>query len=753
MARKRKHKPNSTPARRQRPAPGPLPTPTQPLRRAVGLLPAAALIGLQLGLFAAWGVFAGNRTEFDHGLLDLAPVFVLVSTGLVLGLATLSFILPKRFHHRAVAVFTAAGLLFFVQSNFLAWNYGVFDGEGVQWARHTGKGWLELVLWIGFLTWACIRPRQLVLQSRFICLLLIAVQFGLLAFTSLQQGTGFWRQAGSGSGAPAGVYEYSRNGNVLHVILDAFQTDVFAELVAEEDLTSKLDGFVLYRENMGIAAHTAFAVPALFTGEIYQGNESPSTYYARCIDEKGFPNRLHEAGYRVNLLPRLMMDKGRHDQHYRVPDTFGGNPGFQRQQAAWQLLDVGLFRLVPHSAKKMVYNGGHWRLSSLLATPAAHRSIHQRAFWQDYIGRITPVLDEPAYHFLHIMSPHPPYGIFADGSPSPEPLPLKRENYKHEARYSLRVFMEHLERLKQLGIYQDALIVLQGDHGVNFDPVVEGAAIDLPVGRAPTLLATKLPGQSGPLRISLAPTTIAEVPVTVMDALGINNSFPGTPVNKQTADTMRSRGFFEHIGHDRTVPVLRRYQVDGSVFDPTVWRSLGDLEVAREDASYTWGTIMNFGMEGNAGPYKGHGWCAPSSYAQWSDGHSASLRFAVENPRENIVFILGIRPFIVAGKVDQQRLVMNVNGEHLVTISLTDPATKLNKFIIPGEMVADDIVEVTFGLPDAAIPAELGVSGDQRMLGIAVISVCLFPESMTDEMARRAAADELTGTQRPGRDQ
>ena len=496
--------------------------------RLADLLFPALLVGLQVGLISAWNVYRGNQAEFDHGLLDLMPFFLLASVVMVTVFWILPSLLPVRYQARSVAFLTMLGLLLFVQGNLLVWNYGVFDGGEVRWADHQAKGWLELALWVGALAWALFRPQILYRQSRFICLALIVLPLGYLLIASLSSEKGFWHREGSFADTPpAEIYQYSRNRNVIHLLLDAYQTDVFEELVAEENLADKLDGFTLYRDNLGVAAHTSFAIPAIFSGEIYDGQESPSAYYARCINELGFQNLLFDAGYRVNLLPRLGMDKSKYNNHFRVPNTFGGSRGFRQRQAVGQLLDVGMFKLVPHFAKKWIYNSGQWRVSGLISTPPAHRSIHQRAFLSDYISRIEPKFAEPAYNFIHIMSPHPPYGVQADGSPSADPMPLTRESYKHEARYCLRVFMDLLQRLKALNIYEDALIILQGDHGSDYSPVINGQVRGLPAERTSTLLAIKAPGAKGPLTVSEVPSSIADVPATLTDILKVENDYPG----------------------------------------------------------------------------------------------------------------------------------------------------------------------------------------------------------------------------------
>ena len=734
---------------RQKANPGSETSSADPLElrvRLAGLFFPALLLGLQIGLISVWNVYRGNQAEFDHGLLDLMPFFLLASVVLIVVFLILPGLLPSRTHSRSISFLTMAGLLLYVQGNLLVWDYGVFDGGQVQWARHQSKGWLELGLWVGALAWALVRPKLLYRHARFICLLLVGLQCVYMMIASLGSEDGFWHREGSFADTPsAEIYQYSQNRNVVHVLLDAFQTDVFEELVAEENLGDKLDGFILYEDNLGVAAHTSFAMPAIFASEIYDGTQSPSTYYGRCINELGFQNLLYDKGYRVNLLPRLGMDKSKYDNHFRVPNTFGGSRGFRQRQAVGQLLDVSLFKQFPHFLKKWIYNGGQWRISGLISTPPAHRSVHQRAFLRDYISKIDPVLEEPSYNFIHIMSPHPPYGVKADGSPSPEPMPLTRESYKHEARYSLRVFMDLLQRLRTLGIYDDALIILQGDHGNDFPPVVDGKAVELPAGRAPALLAIKAPQAVGSLVTSHAPSSISDLPATVTDMLDIDSRYAGISLLDLPEDADRSRGFFQYLTRDRENPVLRRFEVKGPVFDPNSWHDLGVVEVVQGASDYTWGDVMEFGMEGNADPYMGQGWTAPSSNGQWSDGNRAYLHFQVEAPGEDVVFLFALRPFLVPGKLDRQRVQILVNDADVVTLDVTEPQARLYKMTIPEELLETSDVNLTFVLPDATIPNDLGVGGDQRQLGISVVAICLFPQSMAEEIARRTAASRPSG--------
>lgn len=717
-----------------------IPTP-KPRFRPGKYFSASLMLALQLGLFSAWTVFRGNHAEFNHGYLDLLPFFLLISsvlTGLFWGMVK---IIPLQARTRVVALMTLVGVLIFLQSNVLIWDYGVFDGGNVPWERHQTKGWLELGLWVGLLSGVLFRPKALYKNSQFVCYLVIILQVSLLTATSFNGSMGPWHRDGSFATAPPpDIYKISKNQNVIHVLFDAFQTDVFEELVAEGNLSESLDGFVLFHDNLGVASLTSYCIPAIFSGEIFDGSENHDTYYQRCVNQNGFTNQLFDLGYKVNLMPHLPMDNSKYHNHFRIPNTFGGSRGSRQRQAAAQLLDVGWFRSSPHVVKRWLFNDGRWRFSSWFATPAAHRSIHHRAFLKDYIAKMDPVLEEPAYAFFHIMSPHPPFGILADGSPASKALPLTRENYKYEAQYSLQVFMEMIQKLKDLSIYDDAFIIIQGDHGIDFPPVIEGKTVDLPVGRGPTLVAVKRPQAKGSLHTSFAPTSISDLPSTVTDVLGMKRHYEGPSFFELSETEHRSRGFFQPLSNNRENPIIRRFKVDGSIFKPENWQPLGETEIARDMNHYQWGDMVEFGAGGNAGAYLGIGWSVPRSGSQWSDGNLVELHLQVKNPGEDVELLLAMWPYLVPGILEKQRIRILVNGQELTTITATNPNPKLYVNTIPREMIVSNEINITFQLPDATIPASITNSSEKRKLGISMASVCLFPQSLKEEIRRKKAA-------------
>ena len=84
------------------------------------------------------------------------------------------------------------------------------------------------------------------------------------------------------------------------------------------------------------------------------------------------------------------------------------------------------------------------------------------------------------------------------------------------------------------------------------------------------------------------------------------------------------------------------------------------------------------------------------------------------------------RAALFSGKVDKQTVHILANGQEAGEWTITKPGFQEKDITIPKSLFTDpDRLVITFNLPDAASPAQSGVSGDNRLLGIAVSEITL----------------------------
>jgi hypothetical protein len=167
----------------------------------------------------------------------------------------------------------------------------------------------------------------------------------------------------------------------------------------------------------------------------------------------------------------------------------------------------------------------------------------------DFARRMRVATDQPVYKFIHVGIPHLPVTVNADCHFNGV-IRYNRESFRGQARCGVRRVAAFLNRLRQLGVYDESLIVVSSDHGLGLPP--RQFANDRPApdgnlsaiaGKAMALLVVKPPKSTGPVRVSRAPTAITDIPVTVAEALGVPHALPGKSALTLAEHAPRARVF------------------------------------------------------------------------------------------------------------------------------------------------------------------------------------------------------------------
>ena len=685
------------------------------------ILPAFLLLGLNLSIFGTLAIYLGNVAEFDHDYVSLAvPLATVVCAFLIIG-AFIALLLAEGACQKIASVVLALGVLTWVQGSILVRDYGVLDARGLDLEAFSLWGWVDLALWAVVLAGAWRYSRVVARHAALISLLLIGMQAVYAVVEALPVGDQLWTREGPKPTIPKGILDYSVSRNVVHILFDGFQTDIFTEIVNEDSLEDDLEGFWLFRDNMAVSQFTSFSLPALFSGEVFDGSVPPESYYNRSISNRGFQNILYETGFVVNLVPMMEMKRGRYTHYYTIPSLYGESALSMAKNESGRLLDYSLFRQAPHFLKGIVYNDNNWIIGSF-TDHASRPSFGQKLFFRDYTEGIRGTLKVPAYHFVHLLPPHPPYVTSEGGEYAGRVLPNSRTNYKSEARSMMRLLLEFLVKLRDMSLYDSSLIVIHGDHGSNFPPVFDGKEVSLGLTRVPTLLALKPPRSTGPLRVSRAQSSVADIPATVLEQLGISHDLRGESVFRLDENESRVREFFVYTtaGDESRVET---YMVEGSVFESDSWTKGPVRPVLKDLPVYNWGAEIRFGIEGNSGPFRGKGWSGPHRRVTWNNGDRASLRFLVEPSQEDVRLEMRFIPCIYPEKHTLQRVRVSANGTHLAEWETNEKKSYLFSVVIPAEILSTSELVLDLEFPDAVRPASIGAGGDRRKLAIALGSV------------------------------
>ena len=150
------------------------------------------------------------------------------------------------------------------------------------------------------------------------------------------------------------------------------------------------------------------------------------------------------------------------------------------------------------------------------------------------------------------------------------------------------IFLKHLD---ELGIYDDSLVVIVGDHGAGGQqqkfivqpgmPSAPGRSVVSDFARvtAMPLILFKPPAAHGELKISETPASLGDIPATVFSGLGMQIAVPGTPLPALDASTPRDRRFMVYSGRNifSYYGDMTEYIVNGYGWLNESWRPSGRI--------------------------------------------------------------------------------------------------------------------------------------------------------------------------------
>ncbi|MFQ5545405.1 MAG: sulfatase-like hydrolase/transferase, partial [Acidiferrobacterales bacterium] len=489
--------------------------------------------------------------------------------------------------------------------NALVWEYGLLDGQIIDWTQKAWRGWIDLGAWIVAIGAAMVFYRTIERPVIYLAFAIFSLQLIHLTFTGVQNADALWAKSHVRHSASAlqEILRFDSKRNVLHIVLDGFQSDVFAEIVnAQTDskrYRSAMQGFVFYEENMGVFPSTYMSVPAFLSAKIYHNHMPKEDYVNATISGKTILNSVFQAGYEIDIVSEQHMvgvyTKGRYSNAYIIPNGHSyhaSEKGYELDDAA-KLLDLTLFRLAPHFIKKHVHNNQLWTVQPLI-NGARHLQLWHfahSAFLRNLADNMSAGRGAPTYKLLHLMNTHWPMVVDDNCNYPGHSLPHNRKATKAQSKCSLDAVIDVFERMKALGIYDDALVILMADHGagaritlngpdgqssgVSDDTTVSPISAKI-VSMALPLMAIKLPGATGPMQTSAAPSSLLDTAATVNAILGLGDVFAGRSILELRPGERRLRGYYYHEWRrddwetDYFGPI-QEYIVDGSVYDRTAW--------------------------------------------------------------------------------------------------------------------------------------------------------------------------------------
>ncbi len=561
---------------------------------AAALLAATALVGVPVQIYRA--------AALDFASASRDVLLAVFASGLVLFalLAVAVTLLPAGLRRGAGLLLVALAGYAWTRSGFFPGPSVNLDGSAVTADLSTGWAGLLVPVAAGALLagLGARRPRD---ASVVLAVLVAGSLVPALVAAASTRGT---KRPGAAD-AVASLQEWSRSGNVLVIVLDSLQSDVFEDaLRAEPGLRVALDGFRHYRLASSSGPTTYLSLPTIHGGRLYEPGRSAVQFYREAVYEGSVLNRLAAAGHRTSYAVSI-------GDCPKAVASCTGTAELARSRVevvvgeASPLLDLGVYRVLPDALRVAVLRQGRGPVALLTGRASFERPVVEAAALQRLSSASTVTDSPPTGKMIHSMVTHLPAVLRPDCSTGERRF--DREAAGLQARCAFRRIVTLLGRLRTDGVYDVSSIAIVADHGYGFESTYAAESEDPKFRRMvgafnPTVLV-KPARAHGPLTTSDAPIELADVTRALCGEGGCS---PDEGLRGLDAiDAGRARTAFwytwNHAYWNRPgIPGLARYAIRGDLPRVGSW--------SREGEPYEPGTPIEFRRGGNVGSYAGFGW-------------------------------------------------------------------------------------------------------------------------------------------------
>lgn len=431
------------------------------------------LIVISYMLLGPLEVFFGNTKDFSFSytsfigiLLGLGLVFVAVC-------CMLALILPAKARKIFGAVLAFVGVASYIQNMFLNGRLSQDNGAPMDWDSLAVQTGLNLVLWVLILVifavaYVLLKKNWRAVSSSvcgFLCAIQIVAVISILV-PAMGNGTTVPTDEGIGLSGEK-QFQVAPGHNIVVFVVDTLGTQQIDEI--KSVYPDALDGFedFTFYSNADCTFYCTFpSMTHLFTGNPLDFNANSLDWEKESWDsERGrsFFEKLHSKKYTCNLYSNeIGYVYGSIDNLDGKWDNIGPVEQVVNKPLAVELLlKISAYRYVPYVIKPHLevltkdFDGVVSYKDD--EVPATDNADFLSALREN--GLLVDKSAKNAFIVEHLFGTHAPYTTSADGQK------VEESTCQDVGCAMFLMIREYLENLKELGRYDDATIIIMGDHG------------------------------------------------------------------------------------------------------------------------------------------------------------------------------------------------------------------------------------------------------------------------------------------------
>ena len=515
-------------------------------QRLLPVLLLAFAMALTVFVFGSFEIYGSNMEQFDFSLTDFLGWSLLYALGLIIVVSAILLPLRGTAFDIVYAVFFWIALMLMIQGNYL--NFGISsltgDGMGAD-GFATPKILLNTAIWLlvgAGIVFAVLffraKHRDLIRTVGIIGMVtVIGMQSIPFAVTSLT--SDIWKSKDYGvtdeesDGLPHFLtYEnldrVSTKKNVIWFVIDRFDVTYYEEAREKSpEIFYNLDGFTYFDDMTAMYPRTFPSISYMLTGKEHDFRDPRPEYLMDAYQNSEFLKLLNANDYSINIYTDHYYgyEDARHLEEYVANSSAVNHFNIvDKPLLSFDMTRLSLFRFLPVATKNLIGNISTPDFEKYVSYDTEYpkyESYDMKAVY-DYMGEnpLKTFSTKNNFTFLHIAGCHMPSKYDENFG-----APTRDEQYDAviAMKQSFKIINRYIDQLKELGLYEDATIIITGDHGWH-----GGSDTTIPTESGSPLITALFVKESGsagtPLITSSAPVMQGDIIPTILASEGIKSS-------------------------------------------------------------------------------------------------------------------------------------------------------------------------------------------------------------------------------------
>lgn len=407
-------------------------------------------------------LYAYNADDFLYGFADFYPLLLVGSLVFVPAVTMLvSEFVPDVIYKIYIVAVGAYGIIGYVQSFILNGKMTSLDGSEQVWS--VGKITVNIIIWVVLLAVLALVAFKVKIWNKIFvgaACYVVLIQMCTLVFIFLTTDV---TSARTMQITEKDSFTVSSDENVVVFLLDAYDTQFIEKVLEDEpEYLAPLKDFTYYNNMESRYYYTDFSLPFLLnapeTGSLDVTDKSETEVW---YEGSHFLSDISKAGYDINILTERKYIKNMEEglvSNY----TNDGYCVLDAEKTMAAFANAMRYKNMPFALKDR-YRYEVFDLFDAIAETNIYRmgtdDVIDRLIKEDGLN----ATDEyKAFRFYHLYGAHAPYYLTENNE-----MDYSSCNPRAQFRGCLLTVYDYMDKLKEMGLYDNTTIIIMADHGLN----------------------------------------------------------------------------------------------------------------------------------------------------------------------------------------------------------------------------------------------------------------------------------------------